>query len=366
MKRKQLLWIVPLAALILAAACSRQEPPAAPATPAPSGEIVFYDWAEDMPQSVLAAFTKISGITVRYETYESQEEAVEQIRKGGTYDVVVIEHDFIPALVAEGRLSEINFRNVPNFKNISPNFRDLATDPGNRHTVPYHFGTTGLIVRTDLAGRPVKRWKDLFDARFAGKIAMRPEYRELCGLTLLSLGYPLSSEDPKHLDAALPWLDALKRSSVLIDVEAAKAVPRLLSGESVILVGWAEDYRVARSKNDSVAYVVPEEGTVLWGDNYVIPGNSRNTGGAELLIDFLLRAEISAQIVNEKYYGTANEAALPFVKAELRRDPAIYPPAEVLKRAHFFRPLSPEGEKLYDTLYGRLGASRKNADEGRP
>ena len=188
--------LLALGCIGLMAACSRQEPPPSAKPRNTTPELVFYDWAEDMPQSVLDDFTKKSGITVRYETYESQEEAVENIRKGGSYDVVVLEHDFVPGLVAAGRLAEIDFRKVPNFKNISPNFRDLATDPGNRHTVPYHFGTTGLIVRTDLAKLPVKRWKDLFDARLKGKIAIRPEYRELSGLTLLSLGYPLNSENP--------------------------------------------------------------------------------------------------------------------------------------------------------------------------
>ena len=318
---------------------------------------MFYDWAEDMPLSVLAAFTKETGIKVRYETYESQEEAVENIRKGGSYDVAVLEHDKIPPLVAEGRLAEIDFGKIPNFNNISPNFRDLATDPGNRHTVPYHFGTTGLIVRTDLAKKPVKRWADLLDSRFKGRIAIRDQSRELFGLTLLSLGYPMDSEDPRQLEAALQWLLKLKQASFLVDVEAAKAVPKLLSGEAVILVGWAEDFRLAHAGNASVAYVIPAEGTDLWGDSYTIPANSRNKESAERFIDFLLRPEISAQIVNEKYFASANEAALPLVKAEIRSDPVTFPPPKLLAKMAFFKPQSAATEKMYDAFFKRLDLS---------
>ena len=116
-------------------------------------ELVFYDWVDDMPQSVLDAFTKEFGVKVKYVIFQSQEEAIENIRKGKVCDVAVVENPFIPGLVTAKRLTEIDYDYVPNFKNISANFRDLAIDPGNRYTVPYHYGTTGLLVRTDLIGK---------------------------------------------------------------------------------------------------------------------------------------------------------------------------------------------------------------------
>ena len=180
-------------------------------TPTLAKELVLYNWVDDMPQSVLDAFTKEYGVKVNYLTFESQEEAVENILQGKVYDVAVLENPFIPSLIAAKRLAEIDFHHVPNFKNISANFRDLAIDPGNRYTVPYHYGTTGLLVRTDLIGNAVTSWTDLWDPRFAGKMALRLQPRELISITLLSLGYGLNSENPDEVNAAVDRLIALKK-----------------------------------------------------------------------------------------------------------------------------------------------------------
>ncbi len=341
-------------AISLLAACSDSKPTANPAPPPLAKELVFYNWVDDMPQSVLDIFTKEYGVKVDYQTFQSQEEAIENIRAGKKYDVVVLENDFILGLTADNLVAEIDFRNVPNFKNVSANFRDLATDPGNQHTIPYHYGTAGLVVRTDLIGNNVTRWADLWDPRYAGKIALRSQPREIIAFTLLSLGYSLNSENPQELEAALNRLLELRQSIVFVDVEAASAVPKLLSGKVAILQGWAEDYKLAQETNPSVAYVLPEEGTTLWGDGFVILANSPAKYTAEVFINFLLRPEISAQIVNEKKYATANEAAHSLIKPEIRNDPATFPPVALLNKSHFYTPLSPQGEKLYADIWTRF------------
>jgi spermidine/putrescine transport system substrate-binding protein len=224
--------------LLLLAGCDRPtDAVGLPAAP-PGAEIVLYDWAEDMPQTVIDAFQTEFGVTVRYETYESQEEAVASIVRGMPVDVAVIEHDFLAPLLAGILLAAIDRRNIPNFKNILPNFRDLATDPGNRHSVPYHFGTTGLLVRSDLIGHAVSSWSDLWDPRYAGKVAVRPQMRELMAITLLALGYSPNSEDPTALEAMLQRLLELRKQAILVDPERFVAVPVLLRGEAVVLAGW--------------------------------------------------------------------------------------------------------------------------------
>jgi spermidine/putrescine transport system substrate-binding protein len=350
-------------AMSLLTACGDAEPPAKPALPPLVKELVFYNWVDDMPQSVLDAFTQEYGVQVHYVNFGSQEEAVETIRSGQSYDVAVLDNDSIPSLAAANRLAEIDFRNIPNFKNVSANFRDLATDPDNRHTVPYHFGTTGLLVRTDLIGHAVTRWADLWDPRYAGKVAVRAQPRELVALTLLSLGYSLNSENPQELDAALTRLVELKKTVFFVEVEAASAVPKLLSGEAVILQGWVEDYQMAHAANPAITYVLPQEGIALWGDNFVIPASSPHPDTAEVFINFLLRPEIGAQIVNEKKYATANEIAHPFIKPEIRDDPVIFPPVEMLRRAYFYAPLSPEGESLYRRVWERFLAGDPHSEQ---
>ena len=137
--------------LLLLAACGTSTPPPATPTPIPlAKEIFFRDWEGDMPQSVLDAFTAEYGIKVNYIVYESQEEAIEDIKAGQTYDVVVMESRFIPLLVQQNLLAQLDQRNLPNTKNLSANFRELAYDPGNRYSIPYSWGTTGLDFRSDL------------------------------------------------------------------------------------------------------------------------------------------------------------------------------------------------------------------------
>jgi spermidine/putrescine transport system substrate-binding protein len=316
--------------------------------------LILYNWASYLPQSVLDAFTAKYGVTVSYLTYGSMEEAVAELRRGKACDVVVLENNNIRPLSAEGLLAEIDYQNIPNFKNISPNFRDLALDPDNRYSIPFDYGTTGLLVRTDLVKNDVRRWSDLWDAKLPGKIAVRSLQYELIAISLKSLGYPLNSEDPQQLEAALQRLLELKPYLVYVDDETDKALPTLLRGEAAIMVGWGNDAIAARRQNESVAYVLPEEGTLLWGESFVIPASSAHKSLAELFLNFLLRPEISAQIANESHYATANQAAYPFIEPDLIANEIVFPPAEVFRKSDWYLPLSPAGETLYGEVWDRF------------
>jgi spermidine/putrescine transport system substrate-binding protein len=203
--------LVVLLVLMLLNGCRETEPPTTSSPPAVQ-EVLFHTFAGDMPQTVLEAFTRESGITVSYLPFQSPEEAEDNIRAGNRYDVVLIENQLFPALIKEQFLAELDFAQLPNFKNISANFRDLVIDPGNRYSVPASYGTTGLVVRTDLVGDGLKRWADLWKPQYAGKIGLRAQPREIIGMTLTSLGYPFGSENPLELEAVLQRLLALKPS----------------------------------------------------------------------------------------------------------------------------------------------------------
>jgi len=341
-------------ALGLLQGCRDTEPPAKPSSPTLAKELVFSALAEDMPQSILDAFTGEFGVKIRYLPFQSPEEADNIIRSGQRCDVVLIENQLIPPLVNDGLLAEIDFAQIPNFKYISANFRDLALDPGNRHSVPGSYGTTGLVVRTDLVGAGLNRWADLWKPRYAGKIGLRAQPREIIGMTLMSLGYAFGSENPRELAAVLQRLLELKPAIVLLDIEADDAVHKLLSGEIAILHGYAEDFQEARAGNPAVAYVLPKEGTALWGESYAIAAGSPEKSMAGLLINFLLRPEITARIIEEKKYAHPNDAALPLIKPEIRNDPVIFPPNRDLASGAIILPLSPEGKKRYAALWAQF------------
>ncbi|MBI5822952.1 MAG: spermidine/putrescine ABC transporter substrate-binding protein [Chloroflexi bacterium] len=328
----------------------------APTQPPLADEIVVYNWDGDIPQSALDAFTEETHVKIKYEAYESQEEAIANIRAGKIYDVVVMESRFIPLMVKDNLLAELNYENIPNFKNISPNFRDLIYDPGNLYSIPYSWGTTGMVVRTDLAQNPVSRWADLWDAKYAGKVGIWVgQPRETLALTLKSLGYSANSEKPAELEEALTALIALKPNLHFIeDFDPESAAPALSTGKIVIAMGYSGDFLASKDIGLQVEYIMPEEGALLWGDTFVIPSNSPNQSSAELFINFILRPEISAEIVNQKYYASANDAARIFIDPQISGDPSIYPGEETLRKAEIILPLSVEGQTLYDDIWQRF------------
>jgi spermidine/putrescine transport system substrate-binding protein len=335
--------------------------PTAPPTAAwvpQAEELIFYNWAEYIPQSVLDAFTDEYGVKVTYLTYESQEEAVANIEKGEVYDVAIIKNEHILSLAEEGLLAEIDYRNVPNFNNISADFRDLGYDRGNKYSIPFSWGTTGLVVRSDLVDKPVTRWADLWDPRYRGRVALRGgSMREGIGAALKSLGYSINSENPDELEAALVRLLALKSGVVFVHTYTEGAVPRMLNGDVAIMVGWAEDVIWGRAENDAITFVFPEEGVFVWGDNLVIPANSPHKPSAELFLNFLLRPEVSGQIASQNHYSTANEKAYPFIDSELLKDSVAFPTKESLKNAEVLLPLSEEGRNSYEEIWGHFMAA---------
>lgn len=355
LSRRALATAIFFAAILLPVGCTGLSPSTTtPTPPTLAEEITLYNWPEYMPQSVLDAFTAEYGVGVNYVIYESEEEAEQNVQAGLEYDVVILPPEVIPELVKDGRLAEIDYRNVPNFKNISANFRDLSYDPGNRYSILFHWGTTGLLVRTDLVDEPVSHWSDLWDARYAGRVALWPIARSLIPISLKALGYKANSTNPDELEAALQRLLELKPNAIWWANDNATIVPALASGEAVIAYGWAYDAEVAREESVSISYILPEEGTFLWSDNFVIPASSQHKYTAELFLNFLLRPEISAQIVNESYYPMANEAAEPMINPDILNDPVIYPPSEQLRNAEIIVPLGEEGENLFVAVWNRF------------
>jgi len=349
--------------LTLSGATACTGPAAAPPpTPTPlplPDKLTFYDWAEDMPQPVLDAFEAEYGIKVNYQVYESQEQAIDRLKGGQRYDVVVMESRFIPMLANDRLLASIDRRNIPNYKNISASFRNLLYDPGNKYSIPYNWGTTGLVVRSDLLPQVATRWADLWDPRYAGKVGIwRGQPREVIALTLKSLGHSANSESPMELEAALQQLLKLKPQAIFLeDVDPATSAPALADGRLVMAMGYASDVLLGREQSKAITYALPQEGALLWGDTFVIPAGSPNQHAAELFLNFLLRPEISAQIANENHYATANEAARALIERDILNDPVIFPTNESMKNAELILPLSAKGQKLYDDIWARFMAA---------
>jgi spermidine/putrescine transport system substrate-binding protein len=347
------LWILFLLFVFLGA-CSGCMPAGSPNSVL-AKELVLYNWTDYMPKTVLDEFEKEYGVKIKYLTYDAAEEAASRISNGQiNFDVAVVDNDNLKNLITQNLLAKINLQQVPNFKNISANFRDWSADPGNLHSIPFNFGTTGLLVRSDLAATPVRHWSDLWDEQYAGKIAVRAQSTELISVALRSLGYPLNSEDPAQLQAALERLLSLKSRVRFVDTDTESAIKPLLDGEVVILLGWNGDAWLARDRNSAIDYVIPEDGTMLWGDSFVISAVSPNQSTAQVFINFLLRPEIGAEIVGAYHYATTNEAVRSLLPFDLANDPLIYPSNQFLLKNNFYCPLSPAGARLYQDIWAQM------------
>jgi spermidine/putrescine transport system substrate-binding protein len=323
--------------------------PRAPAT----RPLVLYNWQDDIPPQVLESFTRQTGIAIDYHTFTSQEEAVEKLRAGKICDVAVIEGRFLPTLAREDLLHRLNYENIPNIKYISPNFRNLSYDPDNLHSIPYSWGTTGILVNTALTGDAVRGWADFWNDRYRGQVALSISYpREALGMTLKSLGYSANSENPQEIKAAFAKLHLLQLSPDSLRFQYPEFGPAMMSGNTTALaIGFSGDLLESRKQGLAVDYVLPEEGLLLWADAFVVPKSSHQKPTAELFINYLLQPEISAAIVNEKFYASANEAARPLINPAILADEAIYPSDAMLANAEIIEPLSPAAQAMVDAAW---------------
>jgi spermidine/putrescine transport system substrate-binding protein len=219
------------------------------------------------------------------------------------------------------------------------------------------WGTTGIVARTDRLVEPLTTWDGMWNPAYEGKIGIWPYPTDVIGFTLKSLGYSYNSEDPAELQAALEKLLKLRKNVYFLDPKTSTGVPHLLDDHTAMIYGWSYDAMQAQEVLDTAVYILPEEGTFLWTDNVTIPANSAHKQVAEQFINFLLRPEISAIVVNEMWVSTANEAARAFVKPEILDNPLVYPSTESLRNAEFRVVLSAETRQRHAEIWARFLAA---------
>ncbi|HEX2621057.1 MAG TPA: spermidine/putrescine ABC transporter substrate-binding protein [Phototrophicaceae bacterium] len=320
-------------------------------------EITMYGWADDLPQEIFDQFKKDYGVTVNYLAYPDQETAIAELKDGKSYDIVVLGNEFIPGVSADGLLATMDYRVIQNFRNISPNFRDLAFDPHNQHSIPFDWGIWGFMYHKDAVKEPLEHWEQLWSPEFAGKIRTFPLPRYMIGMTLKTLGYSVNSEDPAELEAARQKLMELRPNIVFADEDASTTAPYLLDGSALVGTAGARDVLEAQAGDPTISFVLPEEGTVVWGDNFTVPASSTNQHTAFVFLNYLLQPEISAKLVAWNFYATPSDAARPLIDPTILNNPAIFPPNDLLKNAEVMLPLSPKTAEIQDSIWNEFVAA---------
>ena len=346
--RARILSAAALAVLVFSAGCGR------PAEP-PARKLNIYIWTNYLPPDVLADFEKQTGIDASVDTYDSNEVVLEKLQSGvADYDLVVPSDYMLKIMIPQGLLRELDRSRLPGMANLDSRLLDQKFDPGNRHSIPYLWGTTGIGYDKQRVQGPVDSWRVLFDARYAGRILMLDDVRETFGVALKLMGRSINEKDPAVLRKAANMLKQQKR--LVRTYNSSDFATLLAAGDVDLAHGWnGELAEVVAEHPDRFAYVVPKEGSTLWIDSLALPKTARNVDAAYEFLAYVLRPEIAARIVNGVHYAGANKAALERIDAAIRNDPAIYPPQEVLDRCELLEDLG-ETTQLLDELWTEIKA----------
>lgn len=313
--------------------------------------LTVYNWGDYIDDELIDRFEEETGIKIIYETFDSNEAMLTKIQQGGTtYDIAVPSEYMIAKMQEEDLLLPLDHSKLPNLKNIDERFMDLPFDPDNKYSVPYFWGTVGIVFNREMLGdMEITSWNDLWNPAFENEILLIDGAREIIGMGLNSLGYSLNDTNIDHLEEAKAKLDTLTPNIKAIVGDEIKML--IANEEASIGLVWSGDAADMMWENESLDYVVPSEGSNLWFDNMVIPKTAKNIEGAHAFINFMLDAEVAAQNTEWVSYSTPNKEALQYMPEEMVEDERFYPSPELTEKLEVYENLGKKNLALYNDLF---------------
>ena len=321
-----------------------------------SEKVVVYNWGEYLDPEVLTMFEEETGIDVVYEEFETNEILYPKISSGAiAYDVICPSDYMIQRMIENDLLAEINFDNIPNIKNIGKDYMEQSRqfDPENKYSVPYCWGTVGILYNKTMVDEPITSWSVLWDEKYKDNILMQDSVRDAFGVTLKYLGYSLNSTD---LDELTEARDLLIKQKPLVQAYVIDQVrDKMIGNEAAIGVIYSGEAIYTQMENPDLEYVIPEEGSNIWIDSWVIPKNAENKENAEKFINFLCRPEIA--LMNFEYitYSTPNIEARKMIEDEAIRNSEIaFPDLSKYDNLETFQYLGTEADQTYGELWNQV------------
>ncbi|MFC4811346.1 ABC transporter substrate-binding protein [Paenibacillus sp. GCM10023250] len=313
--------------------------------------LTIYNWGDYIDPELIAEFEKESGLKVIYQTFDSNEAMMTKIEQGGTtFDISVPSEYAIDKMKQEHLLLPIDKAKLPNLKYVDPRFMNLSFDPDNEYSIPYFWGTVGIVYNADLlGGRTFKSWNDLWDPALRNQILLVDGAREVIGFGLNSLHYSLNDTNEDHLQQVKAKLGELTPNVKAIVGDEIKML--LANEEAAVGVVWSGDASEIMDANDKLDYVVPEEGSNLWFDNMVIPKTAKNVEGAHAFINFMLDPKHAAQNAEYVGYATPNKGAMRYLPEDISGDKQFYPDPELTSKLEVYRNLGKKMLSHYNELF---------------
>ena len=270
-----------LVAAILLVGCSGQS----------SESITFFNYGENIDKENLKEFEEEYGIKVKMSTFDDMDTMYLKIAESNAqYDVILVSDALMPKMIDGGLLQELNKENIPNIAQMDEEYLNLEIDPGNKYSVPYMFGTIGIIYDKNVVTEEVDSWDILWDEKYKNKVFMFDTYRDTIGAALKKLGYSLNSENPEELEEAKQLLlEQRKLVDPIYGVDNGTSM--IATGETALNMIWSGEGLNLQDEYPNLVYTIPKEGVNFWIDSLCIPANAKNVEGAEKFINFLLNEQ---------------------------------------------------------------------------
>ncbi len=352
MKRLLVLLILFMVGVLLPIGCTGRSPNTAGTTGSGQANVLsIYNYSNYIDPDAIAQFEKQFGVKIKYDTYESNEDLYAKIKPGNPgYDLIFPSDYMVTAMVKENMLEELNPENIPNIKNVDEKFLNPPFDPGNKHTVPYQWGTAGIGYNIKAIGGEIDSWKAMFDPKFKGRVGWLDDMRHTLGTTLLYLGYDPNTKNKDEIDKAKNFI--IEHKDVIAAFAPDTGQLLLDQGEVDLTFEWSGDIFQVMKENPNLRYVIPKEGSFVYVDTMAIPKGAPNRELAEKFINYILAPEVGAKVSNFIKYATPNKVAREkgLIDAKDLKNPSIYPTPEIFKRLKYITDVG-EATSLYDEAW---------------
>lgn len=323
-----------------------------------NNELVVFNFATYMDPEVKEMFEKETGYKVRYDEFTTNEEMYAKYKAGAAnYDLICASDYMIQKLASEGELKEIDFSNVPNYKYINEDYLESSRsfDPDLKYSIPHFVGTVGILYDTKkVPADKVKSWKVLWDEEYAGQIIMPDSLRDVFLPSLKILGYSVNTQDRNQLLEAQKLL--LEQKPLVQRYLLDEARDEIVGENAAMAVIYSGEAYFGMEDNPDLNYVVPEEGSNIWFDSWVIPATCKNKEAAEAFLNFLCREDVAKLNFEYTYYGTPNKALYDTLDDSLKQNEALFPSKAIVDKCELFESLDTETDNYYSELWKKIKA----------
>lgn len=322
-----------------------------------NGKVVVYNWGDYIAPEVNGLFTKETGIKVVYSEFATNEEMYASVKPDNVkYDVLIPSDYMIEKMINQDMLQKIDFSKIPNYNKIDKQFLNLDYDRKGEYSVPYTWGTVGIVYNKTMVNEPVTSWDVLWDEAYKGQIFMYDSERDSIMVALKKLGYSMNTQDEEELNEARELL--IEQAPLVLAYVGDEGKNKMVNEEAALMVAWSGDAMAMIQENPDLEFVIPEEGSNYFVDALVIPKSAENVEQAYQYINFLCRPDIAAKNAEYIGYSTPISEARELLPEEIKNNEVAYPGEEVIKAENmemFSDPSDVAG--LYSAIWTQVKAS---------